>query len=314
MPLHDYETKMARMRKILTALHNPENNGVICAKELAKEFNVSLRTLRRDVEKMGVEYSYKQDKIYFHGHYTTKDNEELSMAFLLLKSFAYSMGGATKTQILSLLESLESKSQPKQSTDIFFTRSNLEEITLETKSILLLQKAIKEHIIISFHFLQEFSKGATTHTQREVLPLKILNFNGEWYLLGLESNIMKKFYLNNIADIKEVKQGQSVSEEVLGQLDNALNAWFVPEAKPFMVRLWIDSKVAKYFKRKKISPNQHLIEHKDGSLDITLHITDFMEIAPLVLMWIPNVVVLEPQGLKEFIRKRVGDYLGVLES
>ncbi len=102
MPLHDYETKMARMRKILTALHNPENNGVICAKELAKEFNVSLRTLRRDVEKMGVEYSYKQDKIYFHGHYTTKDNEELSMAFLLLKSFAYSMGGATKTQILSL--------------------------------------------------------------------------------------------------------------------------------------------------------------------------------------------------------------------
>lgn len=314
MPLHDYETKMARMRKILTSLHNPENNGVICAKELAKEFNVSLRTLRRDVEKMGVEYGYKQDKIYFHGHYTTKDNEELSMAFLLLKSFAYSMGGTTKIQMLSLLESLESKSQPKQSTDVFFTRSNLEEITLETKSILLLQKAIKEHIIISFHFLQEFSKGATTHTQREVLPLKILNFNGEWYLLGLESNIMKKFYLNNITDIKEVKQGQSVSEEVLGQLDNALNAWFVPEAKPFMVRLWIDSKVAKYFKRKKISLNQHLDENKDGSLDITLHITDFMEIAPLVLMWIPNVVVLEPQGLKEFIKKRVREYLGVLES
>ena len=61
----------------------------------------------------------------------------------------------TKTQMLSLLENLESKSQPKQSTDIFFTRSNLEEITLETESILLLQQAIKEHMIIQFKFLQE---------------------------------------------------------------------------------------------------------------------------------------------------------------
>lgn len=311
MSLHDYETKMARISKIFAALHNPENNGVICAKELAKEFSVSLRTLRRDVENMGVEYSYKKDKIYFHGHYITKENDELSMAILLLKSFAYSMGGATKTQMLSLLESLESKSQENNRTDIFFTRTNLGEITLETESILLLQNAIKEHIIISFKFLQELN-NTKTHTQREIMPLKILNFNGQWYLLGLESSVMKKFYLNNIADIKEVRQGESVSEEVLGWLDNALNAWFVPEAKPFMVRLWVDSKVAKYFKRKKISPNQHLDENKDGSLDITLHITSYMEIAPLVLMWIPNVVVLEPQELKDFIKKSVEKYLRVL--
>ena len=169
MSLHDYETKMARISKIFAALHNPENNGVICAKELAKEFSVSLRTLRRDVENMGVEYSYKKDKIYFHGHYITKENDELSMAILLLKSFAYSMGGATKTQMLSLLESLESKSQENNRTDIFFTRTNLGEITLETESILLLH-------------------NTKTHTQREIMPLKILNFNGQWYLLGLESS------------------------------------------------------------------------------------------------------------------------------
>ncbi len=315
MPLHDYATKMARMSKIFATLHNPENNGLICAKELAKEFSVSLRTLRRDVENMGTEYSYKRDKIYFHGHYTAKENDELSVAFLLLKSFAYSMGGATKTQMLSLLEGLEIKSQQNNRTDIFFTRTNLEEITLDTESILLLQNAIKEHIIIQFKFLQELN-NTKTHTQREVLPLKILNFSGEWYLLGLESNTMKKFYLNNIADIKEVgrSEGESVSEEILARLDNALNAWFVPDAKPFMVRLWIDSKVAKYFKRKKISPNQHLDENKDGSLDITLHITSYMEISPLVLKWIPHVVVLEPQGLKDFIKKSVKDYLRVLKS
>ncbi|KAA8707760.1 WYL domain-containing protein [Helicobacter canis] len=76
-----------------------------------------------------------------------------------------------------------------------------------------------------------------------------------------------------------------------------------------MVRLWIDPKIAKYFKRKKISPNQHLDENTDGSLDITLHITSAMEIAPLVLMWIPNVVVLEPKDLREFIQAQTQSYV-----
>ncbi len=119
---------------------------------------------------------------------------------------------------------------------------------------------------------------STAHTQREVLPLKILNFSGEWYLLGLESNEIKKFYLNNITNIRELGQGKRVSQEILARLENALNAWFSPEKEPFMVRLWIDPIIAKYFKRKKISPNQHLDENADGSLDITLHITSAMEI------------------------------------
>ncbi len=76
-----------------------------------------------------------------------------------------------------------------------------------------------------------------------------------------------------------------------------------------MVRLWIDPIIAKYFKRKKISPNQHLDENADGSLDITLHITSAMEIAPLVLMWIPNVVVLEPKSLRDFIASSTENYL-----
>lgn len=316
MPRHDYTQRLARLTKILTLLYHPKSDGSLCAKTLAQEFGVSLRTLRRDVEMMGADFRYERDTIYFLGsklpHNISQADSFIALA--LLRSFAYSMNGEIKSQMLSLLNSLESTSA--HNAEPFFTRSNLEEIALEPESIARLQKAIKEHKVIGFEFLKEpnILSHSTAHTQREVLPLKILNFSGEWYLLGLESNEIKKFYLNNITNIRELGQGKRVSQEILARLENALNAWFSPEKEPFMVRLWIDPIIAKYFKRKKISLNQHLDENKDGSLDITLHITDFMEIAPLVLMWIPNVVVLEPQGLKEFIKKRVREYLGVLES
>lgn len=308
MARHEYEQKLARLQKIMTLLHNPANNGVICAKTLADEFNISARTLRRDVKMMGSQYKYHKDKIYFYSNQDSIKNQSYIIALMLLKNFAHSTSGEIKTQMLSILQSLESTST-QQMADIFFTRSLLEEITLSLDSILLLQKAIKEYIIIGFKF-----KKDSDYTEREVLPLKILNFSGEWYMLGLESSSIKKFYLNNISNVHTIRQGESIDEEALGRPDNALNAWFVPNRKPFMVRLWVDSKVAKYFKRKKISPNQQLIEHSDKSLDITLFVTDFMEIAPLVLAWIPNVIVLEPQGLKEFIRKDVREYLKLLES
>lgn len=311
MPRHDYTQRLARLTKILTLLYHPKSDGSLCAKSLAQEFGVSLRTLRRDVEMMGADFRYERDTIYFLGSKLPNSTSQADsfIALALLRSFAYSMNGEIKSQMLSLLNSLESTSA--HNAEPFFTRSNLEEIALEPESIARLQKAIKEHKVIGFEFLKEpnILSHSTAHTQREVLPLKILNFSGEWYLLGLESKVIKKFYLNSITNICEIRQGEKVSQEILGRLDNALNAWFSPEAKPFMVRLWIDPKIAKYFKRKKISPNQHLDENADGSLDITLHITSAMEIAPLVLMWIPNVVVLEPKSLRDFIASSTENYL-----
>lgn len=314
MPRHDYTQRLARLTKILTLLYHPKSDGSLCAKTLAQEFGVSLRTLRRDVEMMGADFSYERDTIYFLGSKLPNSTSQADsfIALALLRSFAYSMNGEIKSQMLSLLNSLESTST--HNAEPFFTRSNLEEIALEPESIARLQKAIKEHKVIGFEFLKEpnilsHSPHSTAHTQREVLPLKILNFSGEWYLLGLESNEIKKFYLNNITNIRELGQGKRVSQEILARLENALNAWFSPEKEPFMVRLWIDPIIAKYFKRKKISPNQHLDENADGSLDITLYITSAMEITPLVLMWIPNVVVLEPKSLRDFIASSTENYL-----
>lgn len=315
MPKHDYTQRLARIIKILTLLYHPKSSGILCAKALAQEFGVSLRTLRRDVAMMGADFHYEKDTIHFLGsklpHSTSQAHSFIALT--LLKSFAHSMSGNLKAQMLSLLDSLESTSAPT-STELFFTRSNLEEITLPAESIALLQNAIKTRKVISFDFLKEPNALSEApyipaSTPREVLPLKILNFSGEWYLLGLESSVMKKFYLNSIANVRELRQGEKVSDELLGRLDNALNAWFVPEKKPFMVHLWIDPKVAKYFKRKKISPNQHLVEKADGSLEITLHITSIMEIAPLVLMWIPNIIALEPKELREFIINSTDTYL-----
>ena len=211
MPRHDYTQRLARLTKILTLLYHPKSDGSLCAKTLAQEFGVSLRTLRRDVEMMGADFSYERDTIYFLGSKLPNSTSQADsfIALALLRSFAYSMNGEIKSQMLSLLNSLESTSA--HNAEPFFTRSNLKEIALEPESIARLQKAIKKHKVIGFEFLKEpnILSHSTAHTQREVLPLKILNFSGEWYLLGLESNEIKKFYLNNITNIRRARAGQA---------------------------------------------------------------------------------------------------------
>ncbi len=135
MPRHDYTQRLARLTKILTLLYHPKSDGSLCAKSLAQEFGVSLRTLRRDVEMMGADFSYERDTIYFLGSKLPNSTSQADsfIALALLRSFAYSMNGEIKSQMLSLLNSLESTSA--RNAEPFFTRSNLEEIALEPESI-----------------------------------------------------------------------------------------------------------------------------------------------------------------------------------
>ncbi|MGX2971771.1 WYL domain-containing protein [Helicobacter sp. T3_23-1059] len=78
---------------------------------------------------------------------------------------------------------------------------------------------------------------------------------------------------------------------------------------PYPIQLFINKEVAKYFLRKPLKGQQNLGINPDGSLEITLNITNKMEIIPLILYYIPHIKVLEPQHLRESIKEIVQQYL-----
>ena len=79
--------------------------------------------------------------------------------------------------------------------------------------------------------------------------------------------------------------------------------------KQFVVRLFLDKSIRKYFERKPLRGQTIIGEDKDGSIEIEIKISNTMEILPLILYYIPYIKVLEPQSLADEIKDRVQGYL-----
>jgi predicted DNA-binding transcriptional regulator YafY len=140
--------------------------------------------------------------------------------------------------------------------------------------------------------------------------LRLVYMNNNWYI-GVE-NDEGEFRFLRLSFIKEVAYsknhvGYNTSHiekysSFFASLQNAMTI-----NKPFKeAKLRASSKVAMYFKKdmKPFFPSQKFIsENEDGSIDFSVKYTHFMEILPFIKQWLPDILVLHPQQLKESLFK-----------
>lgn len=316
-------------QRIGSILHILESQGSVSIKTLSENFKVCEKTIRRDIERIDNPHI-----IIKKGHIiaTQKTNTDVQsqVAMFILKSIARDLHGEIGTKALSLLDTLISPTaQPNH--NIFFSKIMLDSIGLSAQELHTIQEAIaqKMMIVCDFH-----------HHKRVLAPLKIVAFDGSWYCFALESTqnakelkrvdshihkaqqiycdmshfMLKSFYLNDMKNIESTECAFVADNYALDKIDGAINAWFQPQGESIFVRLWVNKQVAKYFKRRQISSKQRLYEQKDGSLIIELHITHFLELSGEVLKWIPHVIVLEPQELRDFISAKIDEYVKYIQS
>jgi len=80
--------------------------------------------------------------------------------------------------------------------------------------------------------------------------------------------------------------------------------------EPYRVTLELSEKIVKYFKRKPLSKTQRVEEvREDGSMVISVEITDDREIISIVQYWMPEIRVLSPKKIDEMITGRIKTYL-----
>lgn len=271
------------------------SNDGISKGSLAKMLGVSTKTIDRDFEQLrdfGIE---KRGHKWFVKE--MNDNAE-SITLEILDMMAKNIGETFYLKahplLLGLKEQLE---QP------IFTNLNTE--TLDDKSMesfSMIEKAIVQRNEISFDF-----KDKRYRTQ----PLKLALFEGFWYLLAFDmkaSGIFKKFYLKDISNIKILKSHFELPEGLESRLKNANNVWFSIDSKPIFVELFISKEFSKYLKRKPLR-GQNMREEKDGSLVISLQVSNFMEILPFIYCHVPHIKVLSPKELRDEVKKTLKDYL-----
>lgn len=300
---HDYDKILTRLVNTLSKLNNGE---ALSTTELAKEYNVSERTIRRDFNEHLINFPiYKDGKKW-----------KMKEGFRLEK-----IASLEDTVVLNIIEGLVEGSSGKFSQKAkkllakikneeynpIYTKLNLEDISDKLTEVQKLESAIKgKNSIKCTYAFEGYSKKI------EIKPLKIVNYEGFWYLVALDArdDTLKKYYLKNVTNI-QILQDLFIVENALDELlENSISVWFERRNKPFEVKLLIDAEIEKYFRRKPISKTQKIVaSHEYGSVEISISITHDMEIIPLVKYWIPHIKVIEPKRIQDEIERDLRKYL-----
>ena len=298
---HDYDTILTRLTQILSKLNDGE---ALSVKELAEEFNTCPRTIQRDFNERLTSFPiYKEGRRWKmqEGFRIEKAKSlEDEVVLDIIEKITEGIGGKFATKSQKLLSKIKN-----EDFNPIYTKLNIEDISDKFADIQLLEDAIKKRLEIKCSYDNEHHEIYSTTIQ----PLKIVNFEGFWYLLALRGEILKKYYLKNISNVQVTEKSFTTGAKVETLLDDSISIWFSQENEPFEVKLYADSSCAKFFKRRPLPTQTILSIESDGAMEFTLKITHEMEILPIVKYWIPHLFVMEPLWLKELVKKDLENYL-----
>jgi len=187
-------------------------------------------------------------------------------------------------------------------TERMYAKSKVESLQ-HNEDRVFIENAIKSQSVITCHYNDK---------ERELCPLSVINLEGFWYLVNYdrEHDDIRRYHLKSITHVEVSDEQFEITDDtrkILERFKYAINAYFEPLEESFAVELFIDAKVAKYFKRMPLNSRQRIMkQYDDGSVDLEIWITDYMEILPTIQRYMPYVRVIEPEGLRERVIQNVG--------
>jgi predicted DNA-binding transcriptional regulator YafY len=144
--------------------------------------------------------------------------------------------------------------------------------------------------------------------------LKLVFMDNNWYIAYVDEQDLLRF--GRVSFIKRVDFGSksghfqpsSVSKHLHFLENNIQNSMTLYGVEKKKAKLQASPLIAKYFKKdmkKFLSSQKHLEDKEDGSVVFEISYTQELEILPFVQKWLPDLVILEPQELKDAYRKKL---------
>ena len=303
----DYDKTLTRLVGILTKLSNSE---MPTSKELAQEYNVSVRTIQKDIKDRLYYYPIVKDSEHryrFEYGYslkrTTLTNDEMIFLNLALTQFE------DVDDIDKLKDSIYKKIINKNFYSPYFIKQDdLEDLDIHSLFISQLEQIIedKEIVIITF-----------TNKKRELELYKIAAFDGFWYLLAkdIEEQKVKVFRLSDIQHIEKISRYHQTTnkyvEEVLGRVHSA----FFEDGNSFDVEVKVSQEIAIYFKNREFLESQEIVqENPDGSLIVRFSVTHDEDIDNIIKSWLPHIEVLKPTRYRKKLLNELKNYIKNIEA
>lgn len=283
-----------RLAGILTKLNRGDRLEI---SRLAEEFNVDTRTINRDLRERFAFLDWKEQGPKYYSL------EKSSLGRLYqedIERFAH----------FASIQNLFPKSHrdffmDKLANSIQIKGHNYENLSHKSHEFDLIQSAIEQCQYINFSYLKN---SRETPKDYKIAPYILLNRNGIWYLVGLDSGKTKTFCFSQIERLCVLTEKFEPNQTILEDIKNTDSIYYGNQLSEVLVQ--VDADKAIYFKRRNLLPNQSIVEEKEnGDLIVKSERVNQQEILSLMRYWIPNVKILLPSGLQEALNDSLREYL-----
>ncbi len=298
---HDYDKILTRLMNILARLNDGE---ALSVKELAQEFNVSTKTIQRDFnERLGAFPIYQDKRKWkmqdgFRVEKTKSIEEQLVLD--IMEKITEGIGGKFATTSHKLLSKIKN-----EDFNPIYTKLNIEDISDRFDDIQVIERAIKNRTELVCSYENEREGIFRANIQ----PIKIVNYEGFWYLVAFRDGYVQKYYIKTLSNIEETTETFTVDENIEELLENSINIWFKADIEPFEVKIYADKIATKYFKRRSLPTQTIETLSQDGTMKFVVTITDEMEIIPIIKYWLPHLRVIEPLWISKVIDEDLVKYI-----
>jgi len=285
----NHDTIATRLGLILNKLNSGERLSI---DELADEFNVSKRTIQRDINERFSYLPLKKDNGYYYleEYCLGKLNFEDIKTFATLSGIKNLYPALTDSFIVDLLNS-------KINQTYLIKGYEYEDLSSKSKLFEQINIAILTHNIISCKY---------NNKQRKLHPYKLVNTNGIWYLSADENGQLKTFTVTKISDFKILQQIFTPNQTFIDKIAQNKDTWFSQDK--ITATLEIDTKVKEYFLRRELLPYQKILEQND-KLIISTTVSYEEELLKIIRYWIPHIKILEPLYLQEKLISGLQEYI-----
>ena len=313
-----------RFDRVIAILIQLQSKKIVKAQELAERFEVSLRTIYRDIRTLeasgvpiygeaGIGYSlvdgYRLPPVMF----TREEASSFIAAEKLMQKFIdKELGQHYQSAMFKLKSVMQNSDKDWVSTMesrvlVQPAMGNLfNENVPDAMSILFKSVADKTQVILDYQAIE-----AENASQRTIEPVGIFHDHNNWYVFGFchLRNDYRQFRADRIEGIKKTQISFTKEHD---SLENHLSKREIPTTK---VRILVDRKISKYLSSEKKYHGFVSQKNVDDLVEMTFLSRDLENgFARWFMMFGDYATILEPESLKERIIEMVQSYKIKLEK
>jgi len=298
MALKKHERLAYRLADIIVRLNAGERLNI---DELAETYQVSTRTLKRDFQDRltAIEFSEAGPQFY------RLDSKKIG--FLDISDIKRFANFASVQDLLPQIDREFFQQQLNQS--ILVKGFDYEKIHERTEEFKTINQAITSCNCIEFDYRKlsdTSSDGGSKHHRLQ--PYHLLNKNGIWYVVGTWKEQTRTFCFTQISNLQVTNETFECDKAVKAEIIDTDSLFFSNQISEIVLQ--VDAKVAGYFQRRNLFPNQELVRKLDSG-DLLLVCKDVhpREVVPIVQYWIPHIRIISPVKVQKQMEETLKIYL-----